>query len=80
MEPSFYIVGPIGEHAEPTYWNVDQGWVEDFNDATPLTADILTQPLPPGVSCLILHPTEQGIIQLDPIEERGAQKIFVKTY
>jgi len=38
----FYILGPKSDSDTPTYWNVDKGWVEEFDDATPFPPDILT--------------------------------------
>jgi hypothetical protein len=80
MEPSFYLVGPKGGNDEPTYWNVDHGWVESLEDASPLTSDILTQPLPPGVSTLLLLTPGEGVAQLDPIGEEGSVNFFAKSY
>ena len=79
MNPSFYIVGPQNGAEDPTYWNVDLGWVEDFEDATPMTSDILTHPLPQGVSALLLF-TPEGVSQLTPMGGEGHQNFFTKSY
>ena len=53
-ELNFYIVGPPASNDEPTYWNVDRGWVIDPIKATPFTGEVLCRPSPEGTQIIIV--------------------------
>jgi len=67
--PNNYVITKMeccscGEPTELVYWNVDCGWVHDFDEASLFPRDILGQPLPRGASC-ILEVTEEG----EPVDQ-----------
>jgi len=85
----YYILGPYF-NGNPMYWNKkDQGWVIEFEDATPYTKDILTKPLPREASCIMqFSSNNEPIAQFDILPPtRGLQRIknlvinfFLKSY
>lgn len=49
----YYILGPKF-HKDPMFWNKsDQGWVIEFENATPFSKDILTSSMPRGATCIM---------------------------
>lgn len=84
-KPSFYIFGPLYDE-EPLYWNVDRGWVRNFNKATPFPETIQFESLPPGTSCLMLISEEgEPLTQLDLVcplfpSNPSPTQIFQKVY
>lgn len=81
-EPAFYILGPLTDSQEPTFWNLDEGWVDDFDKATPFSGDILTVPLPGGMTCIMpFSETGEPLAQFDPLPGGGGgQNFFEKSY
>ena len=50
---TFIIIGPFVDETL-LYWNVDKWeWVSDYNDASHFPQEILTLPLPRGVSSVM---------------------------
>lgn len=45
---NFFILGPVTEAENATYWSDQFGWIEDIDKATVFTRQIITLPLPPG--------------------------------
>jgi len=44
----YFILGPRSDSDAPTYWSMDNEWVENIYKADPFPIDILTVPLPRG--------------------------------
>lgn len=81
-ESNFFIIGPLNDSEEPTFWNIDEGWTDNFDKATPFSGDILTDPLPKGTTCIIPFSKEgQPLAQFGPLTgSRGNQNFFEKSY
>jgi hypothetical protein len=74
-DSQFVIAGPV-INEEQTWWNNDQGWVDDFFRATTLPVDILLSPLPLGATG-ILRMTMEGkplgfVRKLNPSSGEGS--------
>jgi len=79
-ERNFYIFGPLSG-GDPSYYNIDQGWVYEFEDATPFTGEILTLPLPQGtIAVLALSDDFEPLDQYDHVPSKESNNFFQKTY
>lgn len=80
-DTSFYIIGPLVGKDFVTYWNLDQGWVMEFELATPFPKEILTLcPLPVETTCILEISIEgEPLAQYNPLPYRGGI-VFEKTY
>lgn len=56
-EKQYVIAG--ADHGEPTWWNIEHGWVTEFEEATTFPIGLFGEPLPPG-STGILEMTLTG--------------------
>lgn len=56
-ETQYVIAG--ADHGEPTWWNNEDGWVHEFEEATTFPLGLFGEPLPPG-STGILEMTLTG--------------------
>jgi len=83
-EPAFFILGPDTDPDSNTFWNVDHGWVTDFDKATPFDGSILTSPLPEGATAVMPISKVDGVLaQLDILPGGGGLtegNFFEKSY
>jgi hypothetical protein len=79
-ETNFYIFGPLAG-GDPSYYNIDKGWIYEFEDATPFTGEILTLPLPQGTTCVMALSTDfEPLEQYDPLSHKGSNNFFQQSY
>ena len=76
-DPSFYILGPlVGE--DITFYQLGEGWILEFENATPFTGEILTLPLPTGATSVMPFSSEnEPLAQLNTLPGGVAfEKVF----
>ena len=75
MEHQCLLCGPIIED-EPTYWNVDLGWVNKEDEASRLPMEIMNLPLPRGTSAILEETYYGQVIAFHPVPPMGEGVYF----
>ncbi len=64
----YYILGRY-KGIDLTYWNLDSGWVTEFADGSPFTAEILSLPLPEGsIAVMAFSSDSEPLAQYDLVK------------
>jgi hypothetical protein len=79
-DPAFYIIGPlVGE--DPTFYCIGEGWILEFENATPFTGEVLTLPLPEGAIGVMPFSNEnEPLAQYNTLPLSGSQNVLVKVF